>query len=118
VLGGIGLGLSMDRAVTERRYEIGVLRSLGFTRGMVMGSVILEAGLLAGAGLVLGTVAALWASSVTYAMWGPAELAFSMSWETRGLYVVGLYVLGLLAVMPAAWRAAGTEPAIAIRTGE
>jgi hypothetical protein len=114
VLGGIGLGIAMDRAVTERRHEIGVLRSLGFTRPMVMGQVILEAGLIASAGLVLGSVVALWASGVTLAMWGPSHVAFGSTWDQRGLYVLGLYVLGMLAVMPAAWKASRMEPAVAM----
>jgi ABC-type antimicrobial peptide transport system permease subunit len=108
----------MDRAVTERRYEYGIKRALGFSRRMVMGEIILEAGLLASAGLILGTIVALWASAVTFAMWGPADAAFSAAWSDRGIYVLGLYALGLVAVMPAAWKAANMPPAEMMRTGE
>jgi len=118
ILGGAGLCISMDRAVTERRYEIGVKRSLGFTRGMVMSEVILEAGILIGAGIIMGTLVAYIASLLTFGMWGPGGAVLGIDLGSRGMYVLVLYLLGILAVLPAAWRAARLEPAEAMRTGE
>ena len=76
LLNGIGLAVSftillvtantMSMAVRERRTEIAVLKTLGFTSGQVLGLVVAEAlflGAIGGTLGVAGTRAALWAAS-------------------------------------------------------
>ncbi|GJM44319.1 MAG: ABC transporter ATP-binding protein [Gemmatimonadota bacterium] len=74
LLNGIGLAVTftillvtantMSMAVRERRTEIGVLKTLGFSSGQVMGLIVMEAvllGLLGGAVGIGGSQAIMWA---------------------------------------------------------
>ena len=57
VVGVAALGVISARAVVERRQHIGVLRAIGFRRGMVQGSFVLEASFLALTSIALGNCA-------------------------------------------------------------
>ena len=58
VVGIAALGVISARAVVERRHEIGVVRSIGFSRRMVQSSFLAESSFIAlmgiGLGLILG----------------------------------------------------------------
>jgi len=98
LLGTIGLAVAQLRSVLERRSELAVLRAVGFTRGRVAGSVMLEhAGLLV-AGIGCGGFAALLAV-IPYALLGRAQLPLlePLVWMTV-IFVVGL-LAGLLVVI-------------------
>ena len=68
MLGGVGalvVGLflvynALSVTVTERRHDIGVLRSMGATRGQVAGLFAVEAALLGLAGAARGSASGLW----------------------------------------------------------
>jgi putative ABC transport system permease protein len=75
VLAGIGAAFgatnTLYAAVQARTPEIGTLRALGFSRGAILGSFLLESLLLAVAGLVAGgALAALLARAVSRALGG------------------------------------------------
>lgn len=55
----IGVAALMVMSVSERRREIGILRSLGMSRLQVVGSIVGEATVLASAGFAVGTIAGL-----------------------------------------------------------
>jgi putative ABC transport system permease protein len=108
-LGVVGLA---TYHVNARRKQIGTRRALGARRTDVMRYFLVENGILGGAGVVVG-----------------ALLAYGFNhWLTRAFelpplpvaYVaasaVGLLVLGQLAVLWPARRAAGIPPAVATRT--
>lgn len=56
LVGIFGITYAMDLNLLERKREIGLLKSLGFTEFQIMLSFFLEAGLLGFIGAVIGTV--------------------------------------------------------------
>lgn len=56
LVGIFGITYAMDLNLLERKREIGLLKSLGFTEFQIMLSFFLEAGLLGFMGAVIGTV--------------------------------------------------------------
>jgi putative ABC transport system permease protein len=59
VVAALGILNTLAASVLERRREIGVLRSVGVTRGRVLRTVLWEAGYLGGVASVLGSAAGL-----------------------------------------------------------
>ena len=59
LLGAVGLGIVLLRAVWERRAELALLRALGFQKGALAWLVLVENLFLLLVGLTIGTVAAL-----------------------------------------------------------
>ena len=57
IVGVAAVGVIAFRSVVERRQQIGVLRALGFQRGMVSLSFLIETAFIVGIGVVSGTVA-------------------------------------------------------------
>lgn len=73
LLGTIGLAVAQLRSVLERRGELAVMRAVGFTRGRIALSVMLEHTGLLIAGIGCGAFAALLAV-IPYAVLGQATL--------------------------------------------
>lgn len=59
LVGIFGITYAMDLNLLERKREIGLLKSLGFTELQIMFSLLLEAGLLGFIGAIIGTVLVL-----------------------------------------------------------
>ena len=55
IVGVAALGVISARAVAERRQQIGVLRAIGFRRGMVQAVFLLESSFIALTSIVVGT---------------------------------------------------------------
>ncbi|MCA1646031.1 MAG: FtsX-like permease family protein [Chloroflexi bacterium] len=120
LLAGVAaLGTLSTRAVVERRRQIGVLRSLGFTARAVSAGLLVESAVVALLGAVLGVGIGLFVAQNTVAFLSRVspELRFSIPWDQ--LLVVVLVSLGaalLMTVLPA--RQAGQlTPAEALREG-
>ena len=56
VVGVAALGVISARAVVERRQQIGVLRAIGFRRGMVQAVFLIESSFIALTSIVVGHV--------------------------------------------------------------
>jgi putative ABC transport system permease protein len=113
VLAAVGLYGVLAYMVERRTSEIGVRMALGADRGRVIGMVLGGAFWQVGVGLVLGIPAAIGAgrlmSNQLFGVkpWDPVMLA---------LAILVLALAALLAAVIPAWRAAGVEPMIALRT--
>ena len=55
IVGVAALGVISARAVVERRQQIGMLRAIGFRRGMIQLSFLLESSFIALTAIVVGT---------------------------------------------------------------
>jgi putative ABC transport system permease protein len=107
-------------AVTQRRQEIGVLRSLGMTRRQVMGLVLVEALVIGLAGTLLGL------GTGPLLGHGVLNLLVRLVGVARGragVQAAGLFQaigaglgITLLATLIPAWRAAATTPLTALRS--
>jgi len=119
VAGIAALGTLSTRAVVERRRQIGVLRSLGFSSRAVGFGLLVESLVIAVLGSVLGVGVGLFVAQNTVAFLGRlnAELRFSIPWDQIVLVVaIAVGAALLMTVLPA--RAAGRmTPAEALREG-
>jgi putative ABC transport system permease protein len=107
---------TMYAAVSNRTREIGTLRALGFSRGTVLSSFLIEAGLLALIGGGVGCLLALPVNGVTTGTNNFntfAEITFNFR-ITAGLIVAALVLSGFLGVLggffPA--RSAARQPIV------
>jgi len=113
VLAAVGLYGVLAYSVERRTGEIGVRMALGAERGRVMAMVLGGAFRQVGIGLGLGIPAAIGAGKLMSGQlfgvkpWDPVMLA---------LATVLLGLAALLASVIPAWRAAGVEPMVALRT--
>jgi putative ABC transport system permease protein len=132
ILKGIGAAITLAAgflvfntflmSITQRRQQIGVLRSLGMTRGQVLRSVLTEAVITGGAGVALGLVAGPLMGKATIALIksfdSPILGAFKER-ETSPLIFalavgLGLGVTVLAALLPAR-QATRISPLVALR---
>ncbi|HEX6739348.1 MAG TPA: FtsX-like permease family protein [Vicinamibacteria bacterium] len=133
LLNSIGLAVSftillvtantMGMAVRERRTEIGVLKTLGFTSGKVMGLIVSEAVMLGFLGGVLGvgaSLGAMWLLGVIPAtrdaLMGFGLSSLSLSWRVGALGFGAALLLGLGAGFVPAWNAYRSRITDALRT--
>ena len=111
------VGISMLSAVNERKKEIGILRSLGFSRRAVFSIFCAEA---ASIGLVAGLAGYLAGFAVSYRILAVLELGegAQLSFEPLHLLAtaVTLALLTSLASLVPAWKAAAIEPSEALVT--
>lgn len=108
----LGLYGVISYMVAKRRNEIGVRMALGADRGSVVRLVLHEAGILLGAGLIVGVLLSLWAgrtaSTLLYGLqpYDPVTL---------GAAIVLLAAIALVATYGPARRAASLDPMTALR---
>ncbi len=99
--------------VTQRRRQIGTRRALGATRMSILRYFLTENFLITTGGLILGSV-------LTYAfsLWlmAHSQVAKLLPWEYLPIGFVCLWLLGQIAVLGPAARAARVSPAIATRS--
>jgi putative ABC transport system permease protein len=128
IMGFMGLGLIVSvaalgvittRAVVERRQQIGVLRAIGFRRGMVQLSFIIESSFIALTSILVGTGLGL---AVAYNVIGDSRstpswehMAFTVPWVTLSAIFVAVYAVALVTTLVPAVRASRIYPAEALR---
>ena len=109
-------GFLASRAVHERMRDIGTLRALGYEEADVRRAFLLESGLTAGVGLLLGALAGL---LVAHGIWWrhvrPLGLPFEPPWPILGGMTVAVLAIAALASAGPARRASRLAPAIAVR---
>jgi putative ABC transport system permease protein len=116
----LGAIITMHAAVAQRQREIGTLRALGFSRGAILFSFLLEATLLAVAGGVVGIAAALAfgarkISMVNWTTW--SEVTFTFDADPV-LLLKALLVGAIMGIIGGAFpaiRAARISPVQAMR---
>ncbi|MFI6472949.1 ABC transporter permease [Streptomyces sp. NPDC050516] len=113
LVGGVGVANTMIISVLERRYEIGLRRSIGATRGQIRGQFVTESLLLSGLGGAAGIV-----------LGGAATAVYSVSsgipwvippWAVAGGFGATL-VIGTVAGLYPAVRASRLSPTLALHS--
>ena len=112
---GIGLlviFLSMYTTITERTREIGILKSLGASKGYIITLILREAGLLSAVGILGGYGIAAVARKVILAKFPTLSIELTMEWA---LYAAILALAGsMLGAFYPALRAAQLDPVDAL----
>ena len=114
LLAGLGLYGVTSYAVNRRRTEIGIRMALGAQPRSVLRLVLTRVGVLVGTGVVIGGAVSLWAARFVSA------LLYGLAPRDPGTFVGDALVLvvigGLAGLIPAA-RAARIDPARVLRNG-
>jgi ABC-type antimicrobial peptide transport system permease subunit len=115
VLAVIGMyGVMAFRAI-RRRKEIATRLALGATRGKVVRSVVGEAALTAGIGVILGGIAARYFLSPFLAsQLAGLDAQNALSFSGAGLF---LFLIALAASLLPAVKMASTDPNLSLRSG-
>lgn len=115
IIGILGIVNTLALSVVERRREIGMLRAVGMMRAQVRRIIYVESVLIAVAGAIIGTVLGVpigVAFVRTLASQGLETVA--IPWNQVGLMLVASAIVGVLAALWPAVRAAKTRPLEAI----
>ena len=119
LVGVAALGVVSTRAVVERRQHIGMLRAIGYKRGMVALSFLLESSFVSvlGAiiGLALGLLLSYNAVNSIRAEAGIEGITFSVPWMQLGVILALTYGFSLLTTFIPARQASRIYPAEALR---
>lgn len=90
-------------AMLERRRELGILKSVGYTSGTVLSEVLIENGVIAGIGAFLATLLVAFAMNIL------GRFVFKTTFDVNGLIVLALIVgAALLAMITATIVAYGS----------
>lgn len=116
----LSIFIALYNGLSERRYDIAVMRTLGATRGDVMSLLIFEGVILAvtgaAAGIVLGH---LLTSALGMALSQAQQLPVSgWTWSFQELWIVALaLVVGVASALAPAWRAHEVDIAATLARG-
>ena len=100
LIGIVALGVVTIRAVVERRQQIGVLRAIGFQRGMVQAVFLVENLFVAGLGTLIGYALALtFAYNLYLQVAAEQGLPFLPPWVT----LIGIGMAVFAATLLTAW---------------
>lgn len=112
LVGGIGIANVMVIGVLERRTEIGVRRALGATKGHIRLQFLLEAALL---GLLGGVIGVVLGVAVTAAYTATQQQVLAIPPHSIATGIAAAVIIGAVAGLSPATRAARLAPAEAIR---
>ena len=117
LVGIAALGVISLRAVVERRQQIGVLRAIGYRRGMVLASFLMESSFVALLGILLGVALG---SLLSYNLVNSIGedipgLKFTIPWLQIGTIIAIAYAFSLLTTFLPARQASRIYPAEALR---
>ena len=117
LVGIAALGVISLRAVVERRQQIGVLRAIGYRRGMVLASFLMESSFVALLGILLGVgLGSLLSYNLVESIGEDIPgLKFTIPWLQIGSIVAIAYAFSLLTTFLPARQASRIYPAEALR---
>ena len=117
LVGIAALGVISLRAVVERRQQIGVLRAIGYRRGMVLASFLMESSFVALLGILLGVaLGALLSYNLVNSIGEDIPgLKFTIPWLQIGTIIAIAYAFSLLTTFLPARQASRIYPAEALR---
>ncbi len=118
VVGTAGLALTSAKSISERRNEIGILRSLGFKRNMVLRTFLLENLYISLSGTLIGVVFGLLVSFIFFGPIGGQGYGVVIPWLTIGIIIVAVLVATILSTAGPSIRAGRMETVEALRIEE
>ena len=118
LVGIAGLAVVTLRAVVERRTQIGALRAIGFTQGMVLRVFLLEIALIAVLGVGIGMGLGIVFAYKVYLVYFAGIITVSVPWVNLGIIVGIASVAAVACTAQPAIRASRIPPAEALRYSE
>ncbi len=100
-------------AMLERRRELGILKSVGYTSRTVLGEVLIENAIIGGLGAMLAMLLVTFATSLL------SQFVFKSSFSVNGLVVIGLIagsaLLAMITALLVAWGSVRVRPLEVLR---
>jgi putative ABC transport system permease protein len=117
VVGVAAVGVIAFRSVVERRQQIGVLRALGYQRGMVSLSFLIETAFIVGMGIISGTLLGIVLARNLFVSDDGAGsgAAFMVPWLVISIILAATMVMALLMTWLPSRQASRIAPAEALR---
>jgi putative ABC transport system permease protein len=118
VVGIAAVGVIAFRSVVERRQQIGMLRAIGYQRGMVAASFMIESLMVTLLGVLSGTILGLllaWNLFTSDFFFDSGGTGFVVPWFDVGLFIIVALAASLLMAYVPARRAARVPIARALR---
>src|SRR5213594_3992837 len=115
LVGIAGLAVITLRAVVERRTQIGAMRAIGFTRGMVLATFLVEIALIAVLGIGIGVALGIVLAYKIYIVYFADIVVFSVPWPNLALIVGVASIAAVASAAQPAIRASRIPPAEALR---
>jgi putative ABC transport system permease protein len=116
IIGGLSVVNTMFMAVAERVREIGLKKAVGATTGNVMREFLFEATLIGVIGGLVGYAIGATITIVANALTPPGQSTlFLLDWQITAFAIGFATVLGAVAGVLPAWRAARMDPVTALR---
>ncbi|MCE7734909.1 MAG: ABC transporter permease [Candidatus Heimdallarchaeota archaeon] len=113
IIGALGMSIIAIRSVSERIREIGMMRSIGFSRKSVVQGVIIELVVLSLLGLIIGIINGV---LLTIALVSNIyETTESYPVMVISLYALGVILISVIAAIIPGYRASRVMPSHALR---
>jgi putative ABC transport system permease protein len=112
LIGGVVIMSLMLIAVSERRKEIGVRRSVGASRQDIMTQFLLEALTVSALGGLIGTIIGVGGTAVVTTM---QHLPSALVWSAVGAAALISVAVGIVFGLHPAWKASNVDPIAALR---
>jgi putative ABC transport system permease protein len=113
--GGVLIANAVSLAMIERQYEIGILKAVGYARGRVLRTILLEYGLIATIASLLGLAGVEGFIVVLQKVQQTAGELLHVTWVSGGLIVLVSVGLTLGAALAVAWRPTQVRPGVLLR---
>ena len=108
VIGFLVIFQAMYTAVMERTREIGILKSLGASRGYIVSVVLRETGMLAIAGIALGVAASFILSAALQNRFPTLDFVINVPYVWKAVVIA--FIGALLGALYPAFKAASKDP--------
>ncbi|MCI0720282.1 MAG: ABC transporter permease [Acidobacteria bacterium] len=112
VIGSFAIFLSMYTTIAERTRDIGILKSLGASKGYIVNLILRESVALSFFGLLLGVVLTLASRSVIETLIPTQQVLLSIPWI--GISTLLVVVSGVTGALYPAIQAASKDPLLAL----
>lgn len=117
VIGIAGIGVVTYRSVSERRKHIGMLRAIGYTKGMVMRIHVVEVTWVSLLGILNGIVVGLlFHVGLHSAVWEKEGASLVLPWMTAAVMFLGGWILVFLSTLVPVRAASKIPPSEALRS--
>jgi putative ABC transport system permease protein len=112
IVGTSGLAIILVRSVNERRQQIGMLRSLGFQRRMILASFFVEATFITFMGIVIGISMGIISAQSLFAIAGEqnAEIQLIIPWGEILIISLLIYIASIIFSFLPSIKAANLSP--------
>lgn len=108
VIGFLVIFQSMYTAVMERTREIGILKSMGASRGYIVSLVLRETGLISAVGIAMGIAASFALSVALEARFPTLDFVINLPWVWKAVVIA--FVGSLLGALYPSYKAASKDP--------